>query len=709
MMQAEEMMTLTMDEGGIATLLWKMPDGSPNVLSQAAFAALAAMVERIAQEDAIRGVIVASGGEMFCAGADLKMITGFFEQTPQEIWAVMAPAMAALRRLESCGKPVVAAINGHALGGGFELALACHARIVADTPRLRLGLPEAAIGLMPGLGGTQRLPRISDWRQAVGDMIRGTTWTADEALARGIITEIVPATGLLDRARQWLVDNPQASQPWAVRGWASPAAEPGFERFFAEINASIARATWGNLPAQRLVAEAVYHGLQMPIDPALRRELRLFIEITREPSAKAMVRTNFFSMKDARGGKRRPAGVAPVALRKIGVIGGGLMGGGIAYQAARSGLDVVIVEVDEAAAQRGRAYSERLLDRAIQRKQMTDAGKESHLARILATTDYAALAGCDLVVEAVFEDAAIKVDVLKRAEAAMRPDAVLASNTSTIPIGQLAGALARRERFLGLHFFSPVEKMALLEIIQGADTSEETLAAGFDLARVLGKTPIAVRDGRAFFTTRVVVGYMLEGMALVAEGVSPALIENAGRKAGMPMGPLRLTDMVNIDLIERIEAQTEADLGADYLPNPGRAVGQALLGKGRAGEKAGAGFYDYGTDAPALWPGLATQFPPAAEQPDVGTVARRLLLRQAAETMRCFDDGVLNSAADADVGSVLGWGFAPQTGGVASHIDQVGPARILEWCEDAAARHGPRFAPARYLRELAQTGRSIFG
>ncbi len=317
MMQAEEMMALTVDGDGIATLLWRMPDGSPNVLSEAALGALAAMVERVAQDDAIRGVIVASGGEMFCAGADLKLIAAFFDQTPEEVWEMMAPAMAALRRLESCGKPVVAAINGHALGGGFELALACHARIVADASRLRLGLPEARIGLMPGLGGTQRLARVSDWRLATQNMIQGTTWTAEEALARGIVTEIVPASALLARARQWVVDNPQARQPWDVKGWASPAAQPGFEAFFTELSAGIARATWGNLPAQRLVAEAVYHGLQMPIDPALRRELRLFIEITRHPSAKAMVRTNFFSMKEARNGKRRPAGVGRCCTDRV--------------------------------------------------------------------------------------------------------------------------------------------------------------------------------------------------------------------------------------------------------------------------------------------------------------------------------------------------------------------------------------------------------
>lgn len=707
-MTTDQLMTVTVDADGIATLLWAAPDGQPNAFSEPAIAAFVAAVDRIVADDTIRGVIVASGREMFCVGADLGLITAFFDRSPDRVWAILAPAMERLRRLETCGKPVVAAIGGHALGGGFELALACHARIVADDPQIRLGLPEAGIGLIPGLGGTQRLPRTGDWRRAVRDMLKGATWTPADALSAGFVTEVVPRDTLLDRARAWLIANPTARQPWDTKGWPSPAAERDFEDFFITLNAGIGGTTWGNYPAQRLLADAVWHGRQMPIEPALRRELRNFVAVTREPAARAMGGTNFFSMKDARTGKRRPAGIPATALRKLGVIGGGLMGGGIAYQAAKSGLEVVIIEVDEAAALRGRAYSERLLDRAIARDQATAEGKDRHLARIRPTIDYAALADCDLVVEAVFEDAAVKHEVLRRAEAAMRPDAILASNTSTIPIGQLASVLARPAQFLGLHFFSPVEKMALLESICGAATSEATLATGFDLARAMGKTPIAVRDGRAFYTTRVVVGYMLEGMALLAEGVAPALIENAGRMAGMPMGPLRLTDMVHIDLIERIEAQTEADLGPQYVPNPGRAAGQALLALGRAGEKKGAGFYDHGPEGPQLWPGLADMFPRAAVQPTLATVKERLMFRQAAETLRCFDDCVLTSAADADVGSVLGWGFAPQTGGVAGFVDQIGAARLLAWCEDAAPRLGPRFAPARTLRELAATGGTLF-
>lgn len=700
-------LSLSVDKDGVATILWSAQDGEPNVFSEDAIAAFDKAVEAVAADDAIKGVIVASAGEMFHAGADLKLITAFFERTPEQLWPLMSSAMEMFRKLESCGKPVVAAINGHALGGGFEMALACHARIIADNPRIKLGLPEASIGLMPGFGGTQRLARMGDFKAATRDMIKGKTWSPKEALSAGFVTEIVPAAELMGRARKWVLGNPGALQPWAKKDYVSPALQPGFENFFTGLSAGIARSTWNNFPAERLIAEAVYHGLQMPIEPALRFELRRFIEITREPAAQAMVRTNFFSMKDARSGKRRPKAPAERNFSKIGVIGGGLMGGGIACQAAKSGLSVTLVEVDQAAAERGLHYSERLLDRAIKRGHATQEEKARHLARILPTTDYSLLGDCDLVIEAVFEDAELKYQVLQKAEIAMRPGAVLASNTSTIPIGQLADALSRKDCLLGLHFFSPVEKMALVEIISGAHTSEETLAAGFDLAKLLGKIPVSVRDGRGFFTTRVVVGYMQEGAALLAEGVAPALIENAGRMAGMPMGPLRLTDMVHVDLIEKIEAQTQVDLGVDYVAHPGRRVGLALLAQGRTGERAGAGFYDHGAQGPQLWPGLTDLFPPAAVQPAIETVAERLMFRQLAETLRCFDDGVLNSAADADVGSVLGWGFAPHTGGVASYIDHIGAERLLAYCIEAERQLGPRFAPARTLRELAQTGERL--
>ncbi|MBB5223096.1 3-hydroxyacyl-CoA dehydrogenase/enoyl-CoA hydratase/3-hydroxybutyryl-CoA epimerase [Amaricoccus macauensis] len=703
-----EPVSLTVESDGVATLLWE-PQGPMNVFSEAALASFDAAVGRIASDPVIVGAIVASSGRAFHAGADLDFVMELFDRSPQQVWAFLEAVMTSFRRLETCGKPVVAAINGHALGGGFEMALACHGRVVADDPAIRLGLPESAIGLMPGFGGTQRLPRLIEYRSAVRDMVKGRTWSPRDALALGAVDEVVAPDALRETARKRVLERlgnkTGATQPWDRRGTISPAADPGFAGFFTEFNAAQTRANWGNRPAERLVAEAVYHGLQMPIDPALRLEARRFVELSRIPATRAVLRTSFFAVKDARALRRRPVTPPVVIFRKIGVIGGGLMGGGIAYQAAKAGLSVVLIEIDAAAAARGVGYSERLLDRAVDQGSATEADRADHLARITPTTDYAALADCDLVIEAVHENADLKHRILAQAEAVMRPDAILASNTSTIPIGQLARPLRRKDRLLGLHFFSPVERMALLEIIDGPETSETTLAAGFDLAKVLGKTPVAVNDGRGFFTSRVVVGYILEGMALLGEGVAAPLVESAGRRAGMPMGPLRLGDMIGLDIIEQIEAQTEADLGAACLPNPGRKVGQTLIGHDRPGEKRrGAGFYDHADDGPRLWHGLADLFPPASKQPDIDAVAERLMFRQAVETLCCFDDGVLASAADADVASVLGWGFAPHTGGVASYIDQIGSQRLLDYCRAAEMTIGPRFAVPKKLEELARSG-----
>lgn len=703
----DSILTLSVDDAGVATILWDLQNAPMNVFTQTGIDAFAQAVERVRDDGAIKGVVIASGKRAFHAGADLKMVRGLFTRSPEELWAFITKPMEMLYRLESCGKPVAAAIGGHALGGGFEMALAAHARFVADDARIKLGLPEAAIGLMPGFGGTQRLTRLMDYRQATRDMLKGRTYTPRQAAHHRLVTGLVPADRLIEAARDWVLSNPDAAQPWKVEGYVSPPNDGMFESFFADLNSTIAKETWGHSPAERLIADAVYHGLQLAIEPALRLEGRRFVELIGEPSAAAVVRTKFFAIREARALDRRPIGPVPTDFQRIGIVGSGLMGAGIAYTTALSGLNVALIDIDQAAAEAGKTYAMRLLDKDIARDRTTEARKVEVLRRINATTDYTALAECDLVIEAVFEDAALKRKVLAAAEAAMRENAVLASNTSTIPIGQLAEALERPAQFLGLHFFSPVEKMPLLEIISGAATRPETLALGFDIAKQLGKVPIAVNDGRAFYTTRVVTGYMMEGMALLAEGVAPALIENAGRRAGMPMGPLRLSDMVNIDLIESIEAQTERDLGVAYPAHPGRPVAQAMLQAGRLGEKTRAGFYIYDSDAPRLWDGLGIAFPQASEQPAGADIVDRLLFRQAAEALRCFDDGVVQDARDADLGSVLGWGFAPHTGGIASFIDQCGARAVLRYCEAAERRLGARFAPSQKLRDLVKSGEML--
>lgn len=700
---SNEIFSVTLDDDGIATVLWDVEGEPMNVFSERAIDAFSGLVQEIGRSDEITGVVIASAKTAFHAGADLKMVKSLFVRNAEDLWALMSKVASTFYALETCGKPVAAAIEGHALGGGFEMALACHARFAAKGAKGKIGLPEAAIGLMPGFGGTQRVARLMDFRRAIKDMIRGATYSADEAHALGLITDLAEPGEVIACAKAWIRSQDAALQPWMEKGYKLPSDAADFESFFSTLNARIAKQTWGNLPAQRLIADAVYHGLQMPIEPALRLEIRKFVELIRDPSAEAMVQTNFFAMKDARGLDRRPADMPACMFHHIGVIGAGLMGAGIAYAASMAGISVTLIDVDQAAAEKGKGYSDRLLTKDVQRGRISDGARADVLDRITATTDYATLSGCDLVVEAVFENAELKTKILRAAEAAMKPSGILASNTSTIPIAQLAGALDRPDQFLGLHFFSPVEKMPLLEIVIGAQTSQETLAAGFDIAKALGKIPIAVNDGRAFYTTRVVTGYMLEGLALLGEGVAAPLIENAGRSAGMPMGPLRLTDMINIDLIEKIEAQAEADLGTCYVAHPGRVVAQKLIDAGRLGEKTKAGFYDYDAEAPHLWHDLKGFFPVAAERPAFEYVENRLMYRQANEALRCFDDGVLSDARDADLGSVLGWGFASHTGGIARYIDNIGANKILAFCLEAEKTVGERFTPARKLVELSET------
>ncbi|MEO1226159.1 MAG: 3-hydroxyacyl-CoA dehydrogenase NAD-binding domain-containing protein [Pseudomonadota bacterium] len=707
-MAHDDILTTAIDADGVATITWDVAERPMNVFSDAAISAFGAAVEALADDESVTGVVIASAKPVFHAGADLVMVQTLFEQSPQQLFDLLMRVCAMFRRLETCGKPVAAAINGHALGGGFEMALAAHARFVADDPKIKLGLPEARLGLMPSFGGTQRLARLIGYQKAVPDMAQGKTYAPQDARKLGTVTDIVPPDELLDRARAWVLSGPEPVQPWDKKGVRPVVPSPGFTQFFSAVSAGGSAETWGVYPAPRLIADAVYHGIQMPIDPALRLEIRRFIELVRDPSSKAMVRTNFFAMKDAAALVRRPTTPPETKLTTIGIIGAGLMGAGIAHAAASGARNVVLIDINQDAAERGKASVQALLDKQVARGRMETAARDAVLERIVPGTDYAALSDCDLVIEAVFEDAGLKHTILSAAEAAMPETAVLASNTSTIPIVQLASVLGRPERFLGLHFFSPVDKMPLVEIIRGAATSDSTLAAGFDLAKLLRKTPIAVNDGRGFYTTRVVKTYMLEGMALLGEGVTPALIENAGRLAGMPMGPLRLVDMVNIDLVDRIDAQTEADLGTAHRVHPGILVARRMVREqARIGEKASAGFYDHADGAARLWPGLQDVFPEADVQPTLDQTTERLMLAQAVEALRCFDDGIVETASDADVGSILGWGFAPQTGGVASYIDHIGPAHLLARCQALESSVGPWFAPSSTLKTLAETGGTL--
>ena len=703
-------LTTRIDAEGIATLTFASPGKAPNVLSDESLAELSSAISSLMSDAAVTGIILTSGKPEFLVGADLRMLLAAAGMTRAEFLERVRSMQLLTRTLETGGKPVVAALNGTALGGGFELALACHARIVADDPAIRIGLPEVSLGLLPGGGGTQRLPRLIGAREALGLITQGKTVPPNRAQELGLVGEVVPRDSLLERARE-LVRSIEPIQPWDNKGYRIPGGEvhsPAGLETFVGTNAMITRETWGNYPAPRLAAYAVYHGLQLPIDQGLKVEARGFVELVFHPSSRNMVRTLFFSMGSARRLEHRPGGVPKATYRQVGILGAGLMGHGIAHAATVNGIDVVLLDVDRAGADRGKERVGAILADGVKKGRLTEAGAAAALGRIRPTADFADLAGSSLVIEAVFEQRDLKADVTRRAEAVVGADTIMATNTSTLPVSGLAAASVRPEQFIGLHFFSPVEKMALVEVILGAQTSDATLAKALDFVQAIGKTPIVVRNGRGFFTSRVFGTYLAEGVAMLGEGVGAALIDHAGRLAGMPMGPLTVADMVNLDLSDKIREQTEADLGASYVQHPADRIIAFMVQQGRYGQKSKAGFYDYREREATLWPLLDTHYPKAAIQPPLEHVKRRLLHIQAVETLRCMEEGIVTRPQDADVGSILGWGFCPFHGGIASYIDLIGTRRLADECDALADQYGERFRPPTLLRDLARDGRSLY-
>lgn len=706
------MIDYTLDDDGIATLSWNLPARSQNVLNgescEAFFAAARAL-----QDAAVKGMLVTSAKPDFIAGGDLEWLQA--SDSAETLFARTCELHRALRALETGGKPVAIAMPGSALGGGLEIALAGHYRVAADNPKARFGLPEVTLGLLPGGGGTQRLPRLVGVQASLPLLLEGKRLKAADALAAGILHAVVPAGEEIAAARAWLLDASRrtATQPWDAKGFRIPGGaltHPSVQQVFMAANALARQKTYGNYPAVANILSCVYEGLLTDLDTGLKTEARYFVKAVLSPEAKAMIRTLFFGMNEANKLAARPAGVPTQRYRKVGVLGAGMMGAGIAYVSAKAGLDVVLIDTGEEAAARGKDYSRKLVDKQVQRGRLAREKADALLAKIVPTTDFARLDGAQLVIEAVFEDRAIKADVTRRSEAVLAPDALFASNTSTLPITGLAQASARPANFIGLHFFSPVDKMPLVEVIVGRDTSEATLARALDYVKTIGMTPIVVNDSRGFYTSRVFSTYVLEGLAMLAEGVAPALIENAGLLAGMPVGPLALTDEVSSELIHKITRQTRADLGDAYVARPGEDVAARMVELGRLGRKAGLGYYDYPASGgkKALWPGLAQEFPLAAEQPDVAALIERLVTVQAVETARCLEERVLTTARDADVGAILGWGFPAFRGGPASYIHGVGVDAFVATCDRLAARHGARFAAPALLREMAAQGRSFY-
>ncbi len=705
------MITVTIDADGVATLCWDMPGRSQNVLNDASCTALYAAIGQVVDDPAVKGVVMASAKPDFIAGGDLEWLLD-----TRDAAALLARVTAlhrALRRLETCGKPVAIALGGSALGGGLEVALAGHYRVAADQPAARFGLPEVTLGLLPGGGGTQRLPRLTGIQAALPLLLEGKRLKVDEALKLGILDAVVAPGAEAAAARAWvLAQTAPVRQPWDTQGYKVPGgavASPAVQQVLMAANAMTHAKTWGNYPAPQAILSCLYEGVSVDIDTGLAVEARYFVRMVLSPEAKNMIRTLFFSMGEASKLASRPPGVPRRQFTRVGVLGAGMMGAGIAYVAARAGLDVVLLDRDRQSAEQGKAYAQRQVERQAARGALAPELGQALTARIAAGADYSELAGCDIVIEAVFEERALKAEVTRKAEAVMAADALFASNTSTLPISGLAEASSRPEQFIGLHFFSPVERMPLVEVIVGKQTSRATVAHALDLVRALGMTPVVVNDARGFYTSRVFSTYVLEGLALLAEGVAPALVENAGLQAGMPVGPLALTDEVSAELLVKIDRQARADLGAAYQPRPGHEVAARLVELGRIGKKAGQGFYDYPDGAPKrLWPGLAQLYPRAAVQPDVAHLVQRLIGVQALEAVRCLEEGVVTCARDADVGAVLGWGFPAFRGGPLGDIDTVGAGAYVARCEQLAARHGPRFAAPALLQTMAANGQAFY-
>lgn len=708
---------LERNEGGVAHLVMDLEDRSMNVLTPLFIEELAGAVEEIAADEGITGVVLCSAKKTFMAGADLKNLGDLFDVSGDAAAALnrVGRFSAVLRRMETCGKPFVAAINHTALGGGLELALACHGRIAANEPKSKIGLPEVTIGLLPGGGGTQRLPRLIGVQASLELMTRGTHLNPPKAAELGIVDRVVEPDALVAAAEAWLADNPAAEQPWDVKGFkipgGSPANHPGVMQTFMAGAALVAKETRRNYPAPLSILSCVYEGTIVPMDTGLRIEARYFLKLLRDPVAHNMVRTLFVNKQAADKLARRPEGVPKLTVAKLGVLGAGMMGAGIAYAAAKVGIEVVLLDRDEASAAKGKDYSRGVVAKLVEKGRLTKDRANDLLGRIQPTTDYAELAGAQLVIEAVFEDRSIKADVTKKAEAVLGPEAIFASNTSTLPITGLAKASSRPERFIGLHFFSPVEKMPLVEVIVGEDTSQETIAQSLDFVQQIRKTPIVVNDSRGFYTSRVFSTFAQEGVKMLSEGIAPALIENVAKQAGMPVGPLAVSDEVSIELLYKIEKQTRADLGEAYVAGPAWPVAQHFVEElGRLGRKSGAGFYDYPENGPKrLWSGLADVYPPLDQQPTVDEIRDRLMYRQALETARCLEEGVLTHAEDADIGSIFGWGFPAYTGGTASFIDTLGMSAFVKRCDELAERYGERFAVSDAMRSRAQSGETYFG
>ncbi|WP_026757477.1 3-hydroxyacyl-CoA dehydrogenase NAD-binding domain-containing protein [Sediminimonas qiaohouensis] len=718
--------TMTKDADGVAVITWDCPGKSMNVLSTEALMALDGLIDDALADDAVKGIVITSAKKDFAGGMDLNALAKMKEDAGDEpargLFEGIMQMHGALRKIERAGmdpktnkggKPIASALPGTAVGIGLELPLATHRVFAADNPKAKIGLPEIMVGIFPGAGGTTRLVRKLGAMGASPYLLEGKLVDPKKAKGAGIIDEVVEDP--MAAARDWVLNakDDDLVKPWDAKGYKMPGGAPynpaGFQTFVG-ASAMVNGRTQGAFPAAKALLSAVYEGALVPFDTALKIEARWFTNVLMNPSSAAMIRSLFLNKEALEKGANRPE--APdQRVQKLGVLGAGMMGAGITLVSAQAGMEVVLIDQDQEAADKGKAYTADYMDKGIKRGKATEEKKTATLDRITATTDYAALEGCDLIIEAVFEDPKIKAEVTRRTLDVVGPDCIFASNTSTLPITELAKASDKPEQFIGIHFFSPVEKMALVEIIKGKQTGDRAVAKALDYVRQIRKTPIAVNDARFFYANRCIIPYINEGMRMVKEGVAPALVDNAARQLGFPVGPLQLVDETSIDLGAKIARATKAAMGDDY---PDDEVDQIIFfmeGEGRLGRKSKAGFFDYDEKGKRLgyWSGLADKYPRLEKQPDLIEVQHRLMFAQVLEAVRALEEGVLEDIREGDVGAILGWGFAPWSGGPFSWLDILGTPYAAERCDQLTKEVGPRFTCPALLREMADKNQSFYG